>query len=149
MASKVNRWASALLALAALAQPGAAQVPDPYATQLAQGLARQERLWAQEGYQRVDGPHAGGLPAGGAQRFSFLFHSGGEYRVVAVCDVDCRNIDLRLYDQMGNPIIADGAVGRAATITSQPRWTGPFVVEVRITHCRAAPCYFALNVYER
>jgi len=141
--------ASAALVLMCGAR-GAAQVPDPYATQLAQALARSEQALMNEGgYRRMSGPYSGGLLTGQTQRFSFLFHGGGEYRAVAVCDVDCRNIDLRLYDQSGNPITTDAAIGRAASVTSQPRWTGPFVVEVRITQCLQTPCYFALNVYER
>lgn len=149
---RLNIAAAALLGAVALfmmGSPTGAQVPDPWASQLAQQLARHEANLEREGFERVGAPYSGGLGPGQAQRFNIMLHAGSAYRIVGVCDVDCRNLDMRLYDQNRNPISADNNVGRTAAVTSQPRWTGPFTVEIVMSHCAQAPCYFAFAIYRQ
>jgi hypothetical protein len=141
---------SALVGLAALAGAAMAQgVPDPWAGQLAAQLARAERAFTGQGYSRVAGPFSGSLPRGGSRRFNITLRAGGDYRVVGVCDNDCRDLDMRIFDQNANLIAENTDRDDMPIVTSQPRWTGPFAVEVTMYHCAAAPCYFAFNVYGR
>jgi hypothetical protein len=142
---------AAILAAATIAPVGVShgQVPGPEASELAADLARLGRGLERQGYSRVAGPFSGGLAQGRAQRFNVTLRAGGDFRLVAACDSTCRDVDMLLYDQSGHLISGDRSTERIATVTSQPRWTGPFTVEVVMAHCADPPCYFAFNIYGR
>ncbi|MBL8551118.1 MAG: hypothetical protein JNJ73_14115 [Hyphomonadaceae bacterium] len=146
------RAVAAILAacLAVWPQAAAAQgVPSPWVEQVVARLAHIERLLARDGYRRVQGPFSGPLARDGVQLFDITLRGGGDYRIVAVCDSDCRDLDMRLYDQAGTLIAENLDASDVAIVASQPRWTGPFSVEIIMAQCAAAPCYYAAYVYAR
>ncbi|HET9230459.1 MAG TPA: hypothetical protein VFO00_04175, partial [Vitreimonas sp.] len=97
MLSWVKKAAAGLAALALLAGSAQAQVPDPYARELAQRLTRAEALLTENGYARAAGPFAGGMPERRARRYTVMLRAGQDYRIVGVCDSRCGNLDLRLF----------------------------------------------------
>jgi len=139
------------LVLAAAAVPAAAaSVPEPWSAQLAQQLAHIEEAAARNGFARVAGPFSAGAAQGEAQRITLHLDAGGEYRIAAVCDADCTDIDLRLFDQNGRLIEEDLGRDDHPIVSSLPAWSGAFVVEARMHDCRHAEgCYFAVDVYGR
>lgn len=137
-----------LAALALLATPVAAQVPDPYARELARKLAHAEVALTESGYARAAGPFAGGLDQGGAQRRSIMLRAGQPYRIVGVCEDRC-DLDMRLYDPRGQVIAQDAPQDGVWMIQVQPGFTGDHAIEATITRCTGAPCWYALNVYAR
>jgi hypothetical protein len=124
-------------------------VPDPFARQLAQALARADLAQSEDGFWRAAGPFAGGLGEGEARRFAVTLRMGLPYRVVGVCDARCGELDLRVLDAYGN--VAARALpssdGSGAALI--PQATGVHAVEVRMARCARGPCYFAFNVYAR
>lgn len=140
--------AAAALAIAASA-PASAQVPDPFARQLAQQLALVDQFQSQHGYSRAAGPFAGGLAQAEARRFPVTLRAGQPYRVVGVCDARCRDIDLRLFDPNGALIVQDQAPDRTPIVELSPSSTGAYTIALSMAQCSDAPCYFAFNVYSR
>lgn len=145
------RRAAALLAVLALLAPASAsaQVPDPYARELAQQLVRIDQLVAQQQYARAAGPFAGGLPARRAQRFNVTLRAGLDYRIVGVCDSRCADLDLRLHDPRGVMIAEDVLTDDVPVLSVRPNMTGQHSIEVIMYSCSANPCWFAFNVYAR
>ena len=143
------KLAAAALAALALAAPAAAQVPDPFARELAQKLAYAEQILAEEGYSRAAGPFAGGLEQGAERRFPLTLRAGQDYRVVGVCDQRCGGVALRLYNPNDALIARDAPEGGALVMHVRPAFTGPHMVEVAMQRCSAAPCWYAVNVYSR
>lgn len=143
----------ALAAAAALAllltAPASAQVPDPYARQLAQQLAQAEQLLTQEGYSRVAGPFAGGLGQRLTQRYQVTLRAGQDYRILGVCDARCSDVDLRLFDPRNVMLTEDVLADDIPILTVRPYTTGQHTIEVIMHRCTGAPCYFAFNVYAR
>jgi hypothetical protein len=84
LGSWAKKLAGALAVLALGALPAAAQVPDPFARELAQKLAHGERLITEGGYSRAAGPFAGGLNAGSARRNTVMLRAGQDYRILGV-----------------------------------------------------------------
>jgi len=145
----VKRAAAALAALAFLAGTAAAQVPDPFARELAQRLARAETPLTENGYARAAGPFAGGLPGRGARRFRVMLRAGQDYRIVGVCDHRCGDLDLRLFTA-NNQLIAQAVLNDAVPVIHvRPLTTGQYDIEAMMAQCEAAPCWFAFNVYSR
>lgn len=150
----MTRWfGRALAALAASVVLGfgaaAAQVPDPFARQLAQRLAQADSVQGDFGYSRAAGPFAGGLAQGGERRFQVMLRAGQPYRAVGVCDTRCGDLDLRLYDPNGTLVAQDARADAAPMIQINPVFTGTHTIEVAMARCAAEPCYFAFNVYSR
>ncbi|GAN00413.1 hypothetical protein U91I_04079 [alpha proteobacterium U9-1i] len=145
----VKAMAGAVLAAALACAPAFAQVPDPFARDLAQRLSRTDQLVAQQGYSRAAGPFAGGLAQGEARRFSLSLRAGQEYRIVGVCDNRCRDLDMRLVNVNGIVIGEDLLRDAIPVIEVRPPATGQHAVEVQMPGCAADVCYYAFNVYAR
>ncbi len=138
-------WAALTLA----AQPASAQVPDPYARELAQRLSRAEMVLVESGYARAAGPFAGGLSTGQGRRFSVMLRAGQDYRIVGVCETRCRNFDMRLYDPDNRLIGEDVMEDNVPVVHIRPRMTGRHDIETIMDRCAGGPCWFAFNVYSR
>lgn len=140
--------AAAILALL-LSAAAAAQVPDPFARELAQRLARADRLVGEHGYARAAGPFAGGLGQRLTRRFQVTLRAGQEYRILGVCDERCGDLDLRLYDAFDNLLAEDVLEDAVPALQVRPAATGVQVIEVSMPQCAATQCWYALNVYSR
>lgn len=147
------RWlkkaATGLAALAVLGGTAAAQVPDPFARELAQSLARSESLLTENGYARAAGPFAGGLAERRARRFTVMLRAGQDYRIVGVCDHRCGDLDLRLFTANGQLIAQDVRNDALPVVHVRPLATGNYDIEAIMTQCDHTPCWFAFNVYSR
>lgn len=146
----LRTWMAAVLALGALAlgATATAQVPDPFARELAQKLTQAELSLAESGYMRAAGPFPGGFSARETRSFPLSLRAGQDYSIVAVCDGRCV-LDLRLIDPNGVPL-ARGAGGEGGwAMRVRPRLTGSHTVEVEAVRCAAAQCWYAVNVYAR
>ncbi|MEZ6022452.1 MAG: hypothetical protein R3C16_03330 [Hyphomonadaceae bacterium] len=142
--------AAALAALSLLmAAPAMAQVPDPFARELAQKLARAEQLVGAEGYSRAAGPFAGGLRSGEARAYTLMLRSGQDYRLVGVCDERCRDFDLRIFDANGRVIAQDVLTDAVPIVHLRPYATGNYTIEASMPRCDGAQCWYAFNVYAR
>jgi len=143
------RWAVVAACLCLLSAPAAAQVPDPYARDLANQLARAEQFLNERGYGRAAGPFAGGLGSGEQRRFQITLRAGQDYQIVGVCDGRCGDLDLKLYDGANTLVREDVAEDRVPVLEARPRATGVHTVEVSMYACAQAPCYFAFTVFAR
>jgi hypothetical protein len=149
MVSWLRKTAAGLAALAVVTGMAAAQVPDPFARELAQGLAREEAPLTENGYARAAGPFAGGLPEQRARRFTVMLRAGQDYRILGVCDRRCGDLDLRVFAP-NNQLIAQNVLNDAAPVIHvRPIATGNYDIEAVMSRCAQAPCWFAFNVYSR
>jgi hypothetical protein len=149
MALWLKKTAAALAALAVLTGAAAAQVPDPFARELAGRLSRAESLLTENGYARAAGPFAGGLSEQRAQRFTVMLRAGQDYRIVAVCDSRCSDVDLRLFTANNQLIAQDVLDDAVPVIHVRPIATGNYDIEAVMARCTGDPCWFAFNVYSR
>jgi hypothetical protein len=103
----------------------------------------------QQGYQMVGQPFSGGLQPGEAWNIPAEMHVGYEYQIVGVCDRDCSDLDLRLFDGNGGLIIEDTSVNSQPNVGVIPTTTGAFTIQVHMYACSVAPCYYAIALYGR
>jgi hypothetical protein len=149
LGSWAKKLAGALAALALTALPAAAQVPDPFARELAQKLSRGEQLITENGYSRAAGPFAGGLNASRARRNTVMLRAGQDYRILGVCDERCRDFDLRLFGPSGALVAQDILDDAVPIVHIVPTVTGQYDIEAVMVRCNGAPCWYAFNVYSR
>lgn len=130
------------------AQPTVQQQRNVQA-ELDQQLAQVTGFMQQEGFQLVGTPFVSSLQPGTSQDVPVTLHTGYEYRIVAVCDNDCSDIDLRLFDENSNEVATDVAMDDQPVVQVAPRWTGAFSARVFMASCAVAPCYYSAQLYGR
>ncbi|MBI3439551.1 MAG: toll/interleukin-1 receptor domain-containing protein [Proteobacteria bacterium] len=125
------------------------QVPPQSAQILMQQLQQAEQAAAQQGFQRVGQPFAGGLTQGQSWNVPAQLFAGYEYRVLGVCDQSCRDMDIAVYDQSGATIGQDNANDDHPAVEMTPAVNGQFTIQAQMFQCSAQPCYYALVLYGR
>ncbi|MBL8557114.1 MAG: hypothetical protein JNM47_00210 [Hyphomonadaceae bacterium] len=138
--------AAAMAAFACIALPAAAQTSE-YRQQLDQQLQKSRELFQQQGYTIAAGPFTGALAAGGKERFTLPVQSGYSYKILGICDNDCSDVDLRIFNMNGQNIGEDVTNDDVPLVDLQPTGNGTVQLEANMITCSAAPCYHAIEVY--
>jgi hypothetical protein len=104
---------------------------------------------AAQGYQQVGQPLSGGLQPSEAWNIPVQMQVGYEYQIVGVCDRDCSDLDMRLYDGNGGLIIEDTSTSSQPNVGVLPTASGAFTIQIHMYACSVAPCYYAVALYAR
>lgn len=102
-----------------------------------------------EGFRRAFDDHYDLLGNQANDEYTFELRSGREYFIASVCDQDCSDIDLKLYDENNNVIAEDASEDDAPIVKVTPRWSGKFRLAVTMYDCTNAPCYYGITVMGR
>lgn len=98
-------------------------------------------------YTLTHNPYVDSLGDGGSDSLTLNLQAGTSYAIVGVCDEDCGDIDLRLYDAKGNFIDSDTSSDDNPVVTVTPRWTSNFQVQVKMASCSNSPCYYGVGAF--
>lgn len=99
------------------------------------------------GYEMSHNPFIGDLGRGGVEDITLNVKSGVSYAIIGVCDSDCRDIDLKLYDDNGNLIISDTDRDDTPIVRFTPRWNARFTIRAIMASCSNAPCRFGIGFF--
>ena len=66
---------------------------------------------------------------------------------MGVCDEDCQDLDLELYDGYGNLISQDDSVDDAPVVEVSVVQGGAFTLRVMMYECTEDPCYYGFGVF--
>lgn len=100
-------------------------------------------------YELTHDPFVDRLSSNQSDYVTINLHRGVNYAFVGVCDQDCQDIDLRLYDEGGNLIDSDTGNDDYPYIKVRPRWSGQFKIKVTMARCRANYCYYGIGAFGR
>ncbi len=148
-----------LLAVAALlgvafVQPRAAcaQEEDHYRRQVT-GYLEQTRgeLIGGEGYRQYLQPLIGTLDEGDWKDYWIEVEAGESYAVIGVCDEDCTDVDLEIFNVEGESLDADYLEDDYPLVRARPEGQGSreFRVRVAMAACSTEPCWYAVGVYAK
>lgn len=98
-------------------------------------------------YQLTHDPHVGDLSDENSESLYLNLNSGISYAFVGVCDEDCPDLDLYLYDADGNLIDSDTGSDDYPMVQVSPRWSDRFSVKVSMANCTASTCYYGVGVF--
>ncbi|MEZ5961641.1 MAG: toll/interleukin-1 receptor domain-containing protein [Hyphomonadaceae bacterium] len=104
---------------------------------------------AQQGFQMAGQPVTANMPQGQYSNVPVQMNVGYEYRVVGVCDADCGNLDIIIYDGYNNAIGHDTLADSQPVVGILPTSSGMFTAQVQMISCTVAPCYFTVAAYAR
>ena len=109
---------------------------------IAQGFAEMEDMTI------AAGPFFGSLNSGGSDTFVLPVHGAVYYRFHGVCDTDCSDLDIRIYNMSG-ALLAEDVMDDDMPITDlAPDVDGHVQVEVSMIQCSAEPCFYAVEAYQ-
>jgi hypothetical protein len=150
------RTAAAELPAPAPVQPRTPQVPartprseveaySPHAVNLAAQLIVADSLMAIIGMRPQ-----GDLLTGSLRRWHTESHrvalGSGRHRLVAVCDGDCTDIDLFVF-QGTRSMGSDDRVSSVAMVEVNAAYRGTYRIDVRVAACSVEPCFYAVRLY--
>lgn len=99
------------------------------------------------GFTEAGSSEAGSLGQDQEIRFPVSLTEGLEYRLAGVCDNDCGDLDLVLYDPSGEEIASDLLADAIPFLTVTPSATGVYRVAVIMVSCAVEPCGFTLSTF--
>ena len=83
---------------------------------------------------------------GASDSFSFTLDKGMSYKIVSVCDHDCSDLDMILYDENNNKLCEDIETDSMPICDVSPRWSGRFTLRVTMYTCSSNPCYYGIAI---
>jgi hypothetical protein len=89
------------------------------------------------------------MEVGKSRLLSLRLQAGVSYRIVGVCDDDCKDLDMELYDDAGKFIVDDTAGDAVPWTDVTPMRTANFTARVWLANCEAAPCYVGAMVLRK
>lgn len=124
----------------------AAQSPE-YNRQLDVQLREARSLYLPAGQSIVRGPLGGSLSTGGTINYSFQFVAGRSYTILGVCDNDCSDLDITLYDPAGNQVAEDILTDDKPVASITARRSGRYRATISMAACSTEPCFYAVAAY--
>jgi hypothetical protein len=73
--------------------------------------------------------------------------AGDRYVIAGACDIDCTDLDLRLYDSGGRLLEQDLRLSDVPFIIFQPRLSGEYQIRVTMSGCSVEPCRYGLAAF--
>lgn len=101
-----------------------------------------------QGFSLLDVPQTELLEADGSTVVSLTLAPGSDYTLLGVCDGDCTDLDLALY-QGNEEIVADATTDDWPILKVTPSSSGDYRVKVTMYQCSTATCGYQLSVWSR
>jgi hypothetical protein len=120
---------------------------EPVGEDMEDRLNRFRSELLQEGFTEVGDPEAGSLGQDQEIRFPISLTAGLEYRIAGVCDNDCDDMDLLLFDPSGQEVVSDILVDAVPFLSFAPTATGEYRMAVLMVDCRIEPCGFSVSTF--
>jgi hypothetical protein len=95
----------------------------------------------------VMSPLTDGLDEGRSDNYNLQLTAGKDYYLLGVCDNDCSDLDISLYNQNGQLIQEDTASDDKPLVLATPRANGRYQMRVTMASCSSEPCYYSVGVY--
>jgi hypothetical protein len=147
MKSRARVLAPVLLGLAILAT-GSVAFGGQFTDQVRAQLLVAGVALVNGGYELVD-QDTGQLHLNRYEDLRISLRGNRRYIFTGVCDQDCGDLDLYLYDENDNLIDKDEEVDDYPMVSVTPAWNGEFVVRVRMAHCANQPCFYGLGTFRK
>jgi hypothetical protein len=74
---------------------------------------------------------------------------GTEYLIEGVCDDNCNDLDLKLYNDSGNLITYDNSSEKAAAVSYTPRFSGNYRIHIIMSSCSLYFCDYGVGIFTR
>ncbi len=119
-----------------------------WARQVAEKAVAVDNVMEQIGFVRSHDRDIDSLTNGQDRDVTLELDGLREYRIAAVCDNDCGDLDLSVYNVEGL-VAEDAKTDSIPLLVFTPTRTERFRINVKMYQCTRNPCYYSLTVYQR
>lgn len=127
--------------------PPTAHAQNQWRDQVQGYLKRAAKTLSDRGFAQTHETEIGSLRDDENESFTVTLHSGTAYALVGVCDNDCRDLDLVLFDADGDQVDSDVQTDDVPIVQVTPRETMRYRVKVMMATCNTNPCWYGIGVY--
>jgi hypothetical protein len=138
--------AAAIVFAAAGLQPALAQA---WVQQLQAQVEKVRPTFEQRGYHQASWSHSGLLAQGASERIDLTLPGGGVHQLLGLCDNDCGDTDLKLYDAAGKLVDSDVKADDYPLVAARPTAPARYTVEISMVKCRASTCGYMIQLYSK
>ena len=144
----MKRIVAAVLGAALVSFAPAAMAENEYETAVRGFLDSQHNI---SGFSKDRGTSdwVGGLRSGQPQYWEVQLARGATYTLVGVCDSDCKDVDMEVYDGGGRSVGSDVLDDDYPRVQVTPSSSGTFSVKIWLHECSREPCYAAARVLRK
>jgi hypothetical protein len=147
---KTLLFAAALLGLTGVTVTAPTSVgaqSSEYNRQLDEQLRQSRSQYLPAGQSLVRGPLGGSLDEGGTVNYSFQLVAGRSYTILGVCDNDCSDLDITMYDPQGNEVAQDVLTDDKPVASHTARRSGRYRATISMASCSTGACFYAVAAY--
>lgn len=137
----------AVVAILLVLNAGISSAQEQYERHVRQQLDRVKVKLEENGFQNTHNYKIDRLGRNATDSFRVDLRKGLDYLLVSVCDKDCTDIDIRIYDENNNLIAEDIKRDDLPIVSVSPKWTGEFRIQVTMYKCSSSPCYYGIGVF--
>jgi hypothetical protein len=137
----------------AVAFAGMSIAPSAYAQsaeiirQLSEQLSQARSSYVPNNYRLVTGPDNDFLSQGDSDDYNVTLQGGRAYKLVGVCDNDCTDLDITLYDNDGDVVDRDLLEDDKPVVSVSGKSGGRYRMNVSMASCSTEICYYSVAVY--
>ena len=130
-----------------LSASSAAGQQNQFEQQVRQQLNKIGTNLESKGFELTHQVHTGGLKQGANEGVTVRLESGVKYALVGVCDEDCKDLDLRLFDSARREVAQDVGEDDVPVVEIQAQKSGEYTVRVEMAACVEEPCAYGIGVF--
>lgn len=142
-----NLTAAAVFAVLALASTIVRADDRPYIYEVRNQLLERAEIAGLGGYTLTHKPSIDTLREGRSHYININLRAGMSYGIVGVCDSDCQDLDISLYDHRGKLIASDLQDDDIPVISLNPSRSGRYQIQVDMANCNANTCYYGVGLF--
>jgi hypothetical protein len=144
----MKKLLAAVCGIALMTASTAAWADNQYEQAVRRYLDSQHQI---DGYSQDRGTAdwVGALRSGQPQYWEVQLARGASYQIVGVCDQDCKDVDMEVYDSRGNTVGSDTLADDYPRVAFTPSASGTYSVKIWLHQCTSEPCYAAARVLRR
>ena len=138
---------SALLGVTLIATTASAQ--DQWERVVRQQLQQVGAASERNGYTMASDVFQGRLDDDATTNLNVTLQAGKDYVLWGVCDQDCSDIDLVIYDSDGDEVDSDLQTDDKPLLHVVPSSNGRYRIKVSMPACSANPCRYGVGVWAK
>ena len=141
-------WTTLGAAAAMAAWPAAAHAQTAWRDQIERQITGSSIVsgYRDEGYAQSHDVRYDLVADGETRAVTFALEGGRTYRFVAKCDLDCSDLDVRVYDDRGTLVDSDVELDDHPIASASPTRDGTYRVEVTMADCSVSRCGWGVVV---
>ena len=145
----MSRAAVAMLFAVALAAPTGLAAQNQWERVVRGQIREHSGYLTDRGYDMITEVYQGRLGNHENDVLTIDLQAGRAYAFLGVCDQDCRDMDLRLYDPDGNEIDSDVGDDDWPVVKVASARSGQYTIKVIMASCSTDPCYYGVGAFKK